>query len=60
VESAVCFAAMCLGSGIRASELKKLNNMIKKSGSVLGTALGLKKDAAKPSKDNRYYCTCSA
>ena len=33
------FAATCWGSSIRASDTKKLNKLIKKAGSVLGTAL---------------------
>ena len=37
--SAIFFAAICRGSSIRARDFKKLNKMMKKSGSVLGTAL---------------------
>ena len=39
VASAVFFAAICWGSSLRAGNSKKLNNLIKKPGSVLGTAL---------------------
>ena len=38
--SATFFAAICWSSSIRASDSKKLNKLIKKAGSVLGTALG--------------------
>jgi len=36
-EIAICFAAICWGSGIRTSDSKKLNKLMKKA--VLGTAL---------------------
>jgi len=39
VESTVCIAAICWSSSIRARDSKKPNNLIKKAGSVLGTAL---------------------
>merc|ERR1712035_150234 len=41
VESAVSFAAICWGSGIRARDLNRINKLIKKAGSVLGVALEL-------------------
>ena len=39
VEGAICFAVICWGSSIRASDSKKLNKPIKLSGSVLETTL---------------------
>ena len=39
VASALFFVAICLGSSSRASDTEKLNSLIKKAGSVLGTAL---------------------
>lgn len=39
VESAIFFAAICWGSSIRANDSKRLNKLIKKAGSVLGSAL---------------------
>ena len=39
VESTVSSVVICWGSSIRASDLKKLNKLIKKAGSVLGTVL---------------------
>ena len=38
VESAICCAAICWGSSVRASDSKKLSKLIKKAGSVLVTA----------------------
>jgi len=43
VESAICCAAISWGSNVRASDSEKLNKLIKKAGSVLGTALELLK-----------------
>ena len=37
--SATSFAAICWGSSIRASDSRRLNKLMKKAGSVLGTAL---------------------
>merc|ERR1712035_214296 len=39
VESAISFAAICWGSGIRTRDLNRINKLIKKAGSVLGVAL---------------------
>ncbi|MEQ2312488.1 hypothetical protein AMECASPLE_031543 [Ameca splendens] len=39
VESVISSAIICWGSSIRARDLKKLNKLIKKAGSVLGTPL---------------------
>ena len=39
VESAISFAAICWGSGIRTRDLKRINKLIKKAGSVLGVTL---------------------
>lgn len=39
MESAIFFAAICLGSSIRASDSKKLNKLVKQLSSVLGTAV---------------------
>ena len=39
VASAISFAAICWDSSIRASDSKELNKLMKKAGSVLGTAL---------------------
>ena len=39
VESAISFAAICWGSSIRARDLKRLNKLIMKAGSVLGMTL---------------------
>ena len=39
VESAICFAAICWGRSISTRDSKRLNKLIKKAGSVLGTDL---------------------
>ncbi|MED6294661.1 hypothetical protein CHARACLAT_023415 [Characodon lateralis] len=39
VESVISSAIICWGSSIRARNLKKLNKLIKKAGSVVGTPL---------------------
>ena len=39
VASAIFFTAICQGSSIRASDSKKLNKLVKKTGFVLGAAL---------------------
>ena len=39
VESTIFFVAICWGSSIRASDSKRLNRLIRKAGSVLGTTL---------------------
>ena len=39
MDSAICIGTICWGSCIGASDSKKLNKLIKKAGSVLGTDL---------------------
>ena len=39
VESAIIFAAICWGSSIRTRDLKRINKLIRKAGSVLGVTL---------------------
>ena len=39
VESAISFAAICWGSSIRTRDLKRINKLIRKAGSVLGVTL---------------------
>ena len=39
VESAISFAAICWGSSIRTRDLKRINKLIRKAGSVLGGTL---------------------
>ena len=41
VESAISFAAICWGSSIRTRDLKRINKLIRKAGSVLGVTLEL-------------------
>ena len=50
VERTICFAAIYWGSSIRASDSKKLNKLIKKAGSLLGTDLEL------PSNEHTQQC----
>jgi len=55
VESAIYFAAICLGSKIRASDSEKLNELIKKknASSVQGTAV----DPLEPIMQRRMFHT---
>ena len=57
VENAICFAAICWGSSIRASDPEKVDTHIKKSETVLETGLEPVIDYAKKNvaKAAQYY-----